>query len=190
MKKRNKKYNPNKLANHYQAQANQLHTLEMTFCVDDVNEHVDEWHEANGSADKDLAPESVAYEVYHGDLIICLKNLLIPSDQEWFFGVDSHFYNYATDEVLTVPVQFQMPLMSFEGFRFGGDVAIDRGHGLKTRWKGINDELNSILMSDAPEGYVRIRSDALLRVTTKFKSAAAYLHFKTTKSARELGNVA
>ena len=47
--------------------------------------------------------------------------------------------------------QFQMPLMSFEEFRFGSElIKVDRGHGMKTRWKGINEELNKLLEEEVP----------------------------------------
>ena len=191
MKKRNKKYNPNKLAQKYVADAHKMHTLEMTFNIDEVNDSIDNWRASNGLVEKELTPKHVVYEVYHGDLIICLKNLLIPLEQEWFLGVDSHYFNHETEDVLTVPFQFQMPLMSFEEFRFGSElIKVDRGHGMKTRWKGINEELNKLLEEEVPQGFERIRSDALLRVTTKFNNVTDYLYFKEAKMARELLGVA
>ena len=191
MKKRNKKYNPNKLAQKYVADAHKMHTLEMTFNIDEVNDSIDNWRASNGLVEKEHTPKHVVYEVYHGDLIICLKNLLIPLEQEWFLGVDSHYFNHETEDVLTVPFQFQMPLMSFEEFRFGSElIKVDRGHGMKTRWKGINEELNKLLEEEVPLGFERIRSDALLRVITKFNNVADYLYFKEAKMARELFGVA
>lgn len=185
MKKR--KYNPNKLAQITKSKAYQKHVLEMTFNIDEVNKHIDEWRAENDLADKELTPKHVVYDVYHGDLIIALKNLLIPLEQEWFLGVDTHYYNKDTDEVLTVPTQFQMPLMSFEQFRFGCDLKVDRGAGIKTRWKGINPELNEILDQEVPEGFDRVRSDALLRVETAFNNVADYLYFKQAKMLRAQG---
>lgn len=185
MKKR--KYNPNKLAQITKSKAYQKHVLEMTFNIDEVNEHIDEWRAENDLADKELTPKHVVYDVYHGDLIIALKNLLIPLEQEWFLGVDTHYYNKDTDEVLTVPTQFQMPLMSFEQFRFGCDLKVDRGAGIKTRWKGINPELNEILEQEVPEGFDRVRSDALFRVETAFNNVADYLYFKQAKMLRAQG---
>ena len=191
MKKRNKKYNPNKLAQKYVADAHKMHTLEMTFNIDEVNDSIDNWRASNGLVEKEHTPKHVVYEVYHGDLIICLKNLLIPLEQEWFLGVESHYFNHETEDVLTVPFQFQMPLMSFEEFRFGSElIKVDRGHGMKTRWKGINEELNKLLEEEVPQGFERIRSDALLRVTTKFNNVTDYLYFKEAKMARELLGVA
>ena len=191
MKKRNKKYNPNKLAQKYVVDAHKMHTLEMTFNIDEVNDSIDNWRASNGLVEKEHTPKHIVYEVYHGDLIICLKNLLIPLEQEWFLGVDSHYFNHETEDVLTVPFQFQMPLMSFEEFRFGSElIKVDRGHGMKTRWKGINEELNKLLEEEVPQGFERIRSDALLRVTTKFNNVTDYLYFKEAKMARELLGVA
>ena len=61
---------------------------------------------------------------------------------------------------------------------------------MKKRWKGINDELNRLLEEEVPQGFERIRSDALLRVITKFNNVTDYLYFKEAKMARELLGVA
>lgn len=157
------------------------YTLSMEFCVDEVNTVIDKYRAETGLQDAEQTPEHVAYSVYHGDLIICLKNILIPLDQEWHLGVDSHYYNAETDDVMTVPVQFQMPKMSFNEFKFGSTLAVDRGHGLKTRWKGINDELNAILLADVPLGYDRVRSDAKLTCVTGFTNYECLKEFNFVK---------
>lgn len=157
------------------------YTLSMEFCVDEVNSVIDSYRAETGLQDAEQTPEHVAYSVYDGDLIICLKNILIPLDQEWHLGVDSHYYNAETDDVMTVPVQFQMPKMSFNEFKFGSTLTVDRGHGLKTRWKGINDELNQILLADVPLGYDRIRSDAKLTCITGFTNYECLKEFNFVK---------
>lgn len=183
--KRKKKYNPLKIVNMLKTK---VHHLEMTFCVDEVNKSIDNWREENDMQDGEETPKHVVYDVYHGDLIIALKNLLIPLEQEWCFGVDSHFYNAETEDVLTIPMQWQMPKISFEDFRFGtGKLKIDRGSGIKTRWKGINAELNAILENEAPEGYERIRSDAKFSVDTRFNSLADYEYFLEARNLRRKG---
>ncbi|PKF35517.1 hypothetical protein [Acinetobacter proteolyticus] len=180
-----KPYNPKKLQQLALSKAHQLYTLSMTFMVDDVNESIDKWRSENNWTEKESTPKHVVYEVYHGDLIICLRNELIPLVQEWFFGIDSHYYNLETDEALTVPYQFTTPLMSFEEFRFGSEIKVNRGHGLKTRWKGINDELNQMLLAEVPEGFIRVKSQALLQVKTKFNSPVDYQHFIFAKQLRD-----
>ncbi len=155
--------------------------LSMSFCVDEVNDVVENYHEEAGLADAEMTPEHIAYSVYHGDLIICLKNILIPLDQEWHLGIDSHYYNAQTDEVMTVPVQFQMPKMSFNDFKFGSKLAVHRGQGLKTRWRGINQELNEILLADVPLGFERVRSDAKLSCSTGFTDYNCLKEFNFVK---------
>ena len=163
--------------------------LSMSFCVDEVNTVVDQYREEQQLEDAEMTPEHVAYSVYHGDLIICLKNLLIPLDQEWHLGVDSHYYNPKTDEVMTVPVQFQMPKMHFNEFKFGSKLAVDRGHGLKTRWRGINEELNEILLADVPVGYNRVRSDAKLTCWTGFTDYNCLKEFNFVKKVMRKGGL-
>lgn len=170
MKKRNKKYNPNKLAQKYVADAHKMHTLEMTFNIDEVNDSIDKWRASNGLVEKEHTLKHVVYEVYRGDLIICLKNLLIPLEQEWLLGVDSHYFNYETEEVLTVPFQFQMPLMSFEEFRFGSEsIKVDRGHGMKTRWKGLQAEMITNWENEKiPNDYNLVKSQVHLKAQARF----------------------
>lgn len=163
--------------------------LSMSFCIDEVNTVVDQYREEQQLEDAEMTPEHVAYSVYHGDLIICLKNLLIPLDQEWHLGVDSHYYNPETDEVMTVPVQFQMPKMHFNEFKFGSKLAVDRGHGLKTRWRGINEELNEILLADVPVGYNRVRSDAKLTCWTGFTDYNCLKEFNFVKKVMRKGGI-
>ncbi|MFT0696441.1 hypothetical protein ACDX34_20320 [Acinetobacter bereziniae] len=157
------------------------YTFSMSFCVDEVNQVVEEYRVEADLKDAEMTPEHIAYSVYHGDLIICLKNILIPLEQEWHLGVDSHYYNIETDQVMTVPVQFQMPKMSFNEFKFGSALAVDRGHGLKTRWKGINAELNEILLADVPLGFERVRSDAKLTCITGFTDYNCLKEFNFVK---------
>lgn len=162
--------------------------LSMTFLVDEVNDVVEQYREEHNLENAEATPEHVAYSVYHGDLIICLKNILIPLDQEWLLGIDSHYYNAETDEVMTVPVQFQMPKMPFNEFKFGSKLAVDRGHGLKTRWRGINEELNEILLTDVPVGFTRVRSDAKLSGFTGFTDYSYLKEFNFIKKIiREQG---
>ena len=162
--------------------------LSMTFLVDEVNDVVEQYREEHNLENAEATPEHVAYSVYHGDLIICLKNILIPLDQEWLLGIDSHYYNAETDEVMTVPVQFQMPKMQFNEFKFGSKLAVDRGHGLKTRWRGINEELNEILLTDVPVGFTRVRSDAKLSCFTGFTDYSCLKEFNFIKKIiREQG---
>ncbi|MFW1927060.1 hypothetical protein [Acinetobacter ursingii] len=157
------------------------YTLSMSFCIDEVNSVIDTYRTETGLQDAEQTPEHVAYSVYHGDLIICLKNILIPLDQEWHLSVDSHYYNAETDDDMTVSVEFEMEKMPFNEFKFGSKLKVDRGHGLKTRWKGINDELNDLLLAEVPEGYERVRSDAKLTCVTGFTNYECLKEFNFVK---------
>ncbi|MFA3049410.1 hypothetical protein KWE42_08885 [Acinetobacter pittii] len=155
--------------------------LSMTFCVDEVNEVIDKYREESGLEDAELTPEHVAYMVYKGDLIICLKNILIPLSQEWTLKVDSYYFNQETEDEMTVSVEFEMEEMPFNEFKFGSKLKVDRGHGLKTRWKGINQELNDLLLAEVPEGYERTRSEAKLTCITGFTDYKCLQEFNFVK---------
>ncbi|WP_212510888.1 hypothetical protein [Acinetobacter seifertii] len=164
-----------------QAAAAGPYTLSMSFCVDEVNTVIDKYRAETGLQDAEQTPEHVAYSVYHGDLIICLKNILIPLDQEWHLEVDSYYLNQETEDDMTVSVEFEMEKMPFNEFKFGSKLKVDRGHGLKTRWKGINEELNDLLLAEVPEGYERVRSDAKLTCFTGFTNYECLKEFNFVK---------
>ncbi|WP_252509400.1 hypothetical protein [Acinetobacter bereziniae] len=153
----------------------------MSFCIDEVNTVVDQYREETGLQDAEMTPEHIAYSVYHGDLIICLKNILIPLEQEWHLKVESYYVNQETQDDMTVAVEFDMEKMSFNDFKFGSKLKVDRGHGLKTRWKGINEELNDLLLAEVPEGYERVRSDAKLTCVTVFTNYECLKEFNFVK---------
>lgn len=155
--------------------------FEMVFNVDEVNEKIDQYREESGLEDAEETPSWIVYSVYHGDLIILLKEVLIPLEQEWFFGIDSHYFNYETGDVITLPLQIQTPKMSWREFRFGSTQHVDRGAGVKTRWQGIGKEIDNFMESDAPEGYKRIRSDAKVSVMTGFCNADCKAEFNFIK---------
>jgi|GEM_PF-1787751 len=157
------------------------YTLSMSFCIDEVNSVIDTYRTETGLQDAEQTPEHVAYSVYHGDLIICLKNILIPLEQEWHLEVDSYYLNQETEDDMTVSVEFEMEKMPFNEFKFGSKLKVDRGHGLKTRWKGINEELNDLLLAEVPEGYERVRSDAKLTCVTGFTNYECLKEFNFVK---------
>lgn len=164
------------------------YTLSMEFCVDEVNSVIDTYRAETGLQDAEQTPEHVAYSVYHGDLIICLKNILIPLEQEWHLEVDSYYLNQETEDDMTVSVEFEMEKMPFNEFKFGSKLKVDRGHGLKTRWKGINEELNDLLLAEVPEGYERVRSDAKLTCVTGFTNYECLKEFNFVKKViRNIG---
>lgn len=154
---------------------------EMVFNVDEVNEKIDEYRAESGLEDAEETPSWVVYSVYHGDLIILLKEVLIPLEQEWFFGIDNHYFNYETGDVMTLPLQVQTPKMSWKEFRFGSTLHVDRGAGIKTRWQGIGKEIDDFMAQEAPEGYTRIRSDAKVSVMTGFCNTECKTEFNFIK---------
>ncbi|WP_445345222.1 hypothetical protein [Acinetobacter bohemicus] len=60
-------------------------------------------------------------------------------------------------------------------------IAVHRGQGLKTRWRGINQELNEILLADVPLGFERVRSDAKLSCSTGFTDYNCLKEFNFVK---------
>lgn len=123
------------------------HTFSMEFILERVKEKLQAFHDQHGltldKQDKGIfIPESVVIDAYHqDDLIIALK-LQQVNCMDWLVGVDTHLYNRETDEVLTVPFQVRLEGLTYLEVNQGAKVSIERKGGFKTRWKGLEKELN------------------------------------------------
>lgn len=124
------------------------HKLSMSFNLQEVQKRLKDFHEAHGITpgqhDRQIfTPEYVVIDAYdQQDLIIALKMQQVNCEN-WLVGVDSHFYNYETEEVLTVPFQAKLEGLTYAEIMEEAKVHVEREGGFKTRWRGIEDELNS-----------------------------------------------
>ena len=54
----------------------------------------------------------------------------------------------------------------------GCEVKVNRGAGIKTRWKGLQDEMIDHWKNEGcPDGYELVKSEAMLKAQAKFKNA-------------------
>lgn len=124
------------------------HTFSMEFILERVKEKLQAFHDQHGltldTQDKGIfIPESVVIDAYNqDDLIIALK-LQQVTCMDWLVGVDTHLYNRETDEVLTVPFQVRLDGLTYLEVNHGAKVSVERKGGFKTRWKGLEKELNN-----------------------------------------------
>lgn len=131
-----------------QAMLSKSFVLKMDFCIEDVRKRLMAFCVENGMdpAAKDKTvffPESVVIEAYNQDnLIIALKMQQVTC-KNWLIGVDTHLYNYDTEEVITVPYQILLDGMTYGEVTNGSKHAkLERKGGFKTRWQGLEKELN------------------------------------------------
>lgn len=126
---------------------NKPYTFSMDFILERVKEKLQAFHDQHSlildTQDRGIfIPESVVIDAYNqGDLIIALK-LQQVTCMDWLVGVDTHLYNRETDKVLTIPLQVRLEGLTYTELNQGAKVSVKRESGFKTRWRGLEKELN------------------------------------------------
>jgi hypothetical protein len=182
--KRNKKYNPNKVSNIISGKASQVHKLAMYYDNDVVDAISGEWLKNNPKED---VPTALLYPHIKGDLIIAIKHRLISMCQKWNIKMFFHIRNTKTGEHEDVEINFILPRSEMRDIKSGeADFKIDRGAGIKTRWKGLDREIEALLKPLEDEGFECIKTMVHIEVETSFKSKADYSYFLQEKKLRML----
>ncbi len=169
---------------------NKLYALNMKFCIEDTNNAINSYVEKNGLKDDDHVPASVVIPVYnYQDLIIAMKEQLILTPEMWEVGIDSHFYNLETDELLTIPFSLDLPSMTHAELMNGCDQKVYLVDEIKTRrqetWKGLQPEMISNWESHGiPDGFELIKSQVSITAHTRFINLYSYMRFERIKKTR------
>lgn len=153
-----------------------LYEFDMEFEIEHVNKIIQDFAEENNLADDDFVPEYVVIDAYEEqDLIIALKMMNIKAPEFWEIGIDSHFYSEEKDDVLTIPFSLDVPAMSHAELMAGCEVKVNRGAGIKTRWKGLQAEMiDNWKDQGIPEGYELIKSQVYIKAQAHFNNYQAY----------------
>lgn len=188
---RNKKYNPNKLINIQRAKAGLLYEFDMTFCIEDVNRKIDAYREANVLADDAYCPEWLVIETYEQqDLIIALKMSHVKNPEYWEIAIASHFINEAATDVKTIDFYVELPEMSHAELMNGCEVKVNRGAGIKTRWKGLQDEMIKNWETETmPDNYSLVESQVLIKAQARFHDIKMYNEHNLLLKLRDHGNL-
>lgn len=175
--KTKRKYNPNKIAQIIQSKSNQVHDLWMFYDNNVVDTITNEWLKYNP---KEEVPTKLLYPHIKGDLIIAIKHRLIDMNQKWYIRM-----RFDLSDGTTAEIDFDLPRAHLGDIkRDTATFNIDRGNGIKTRWKGLDSEIQAILKPLESEGLECLRTMAYIRVKTPFKSAADYSYFVQEKTLR------
>lgn len=87
-------------------------------------------------------PLSIVKNVYKGDLIIAIVDQLIDSKQKYEITITTHLAREEDGQTFTYKYHhlFDEPIC-YQEFMDGSKThKVDRGQGIKTRWKGLSDE--------------------------------------------------
>ena len=186
-----RKYNPNKLINIQRAKAGLLYEFDMTFCIEDVNRKIDAYREANVLADDAYCPEWLVIETYEQqDLIIALKMSHVKNPEYWEIAIASHFINEDATDVKTIDFYVELPEMSHAELMNGCEVKVNRGAGIKTRWKGLQDEMIKNWETETmPDDYSLVESQVLIKAQARFHDIKMYNEHNLLLKLRDHGNL-
>lgn len=183
MKKRNKKYNPNKLGQLYKSELAKSYELWSSF--DDV-ELTDASNELRA---KNLTKHQTIegmYEYFDGDLVVAILWDLMVDHTAFFVGMDSYYYNpNDPGDIQESASQFSVPEMTYDQFKLGGsDAKVIDEHGFKRRWKGLEEETDDIHKPFLDKGYKLLKCFCYMKADVRFKDFASYSKFKAERVVR------
>lgn len=180
--KRNKKYNPNKVSNLVASRAAQEHDMWMYYDNDIVDRITEQWLETNPTED---VPTKLLYPHIKGDLVIAIKHRLISMCQKWNIRVDLLLRKIETGEEEAVELHFDLPKSEMKEIKSErSQIKILREGGFKTRWEGLDKEIEKALKPLEEEGLECLRTFIYVSVTTPFKSKDDYSYFLQEKALR------
>jgi hypothetical protein len=163
----------------------------MTFCIEDVNRKIDAYREANVLADDAYCPEWLVIETYEQqDLIIALKMSQVKNPEYWEIAIASHFINEDATDVKTIDFYVELPEMSHAELMNGCEVKVNRGAGIKTRWKGLQDEMIKNWETETmPDDYSLVESQVLIKAQARFHDIKMYNEHNLLLKLRDHGNL-
>lgn len=181
-KARNKKYDPGKLNKLISSKATQAHDLWMYYDNDLVDGITAKWLEVNPEED---VPTKLLYPHIKGDLIIAIKHRLISMRQKWNIRMEFYIRNTETGEEEIAELFFDLPEVEMKEIKSEhSDIKILRDGGFKTRWEGLDKEVEKALKPLEEEGFECLRTFAHISVKASFKSRGDYLYFMQEKALR------
>lgn len=145
--------------------------LECTFCTnEDVIEKFIEDNEFNMS-DVVIGLWNTDYK---GPLFFCLTQNLIDRIHEWKITMSFDVEDPETLDIFELNQTFNLPEMSLDEMRLGCKVVIDRGAGIKTRWKGLDKEARDLFKSSDYQNFNKISGTCRVEISTAFPNKECY----------------
>lgn len=184
MKKRNVKYNPNKLTQKRSAGAHRIHKLEMSYDNDLLDQVTNEWKAKQNATS---VPLSVITPHITGDLCIAIHMRLIDLVQKWNVVMTYFLRNPSTGQTDEVEMGFKLPIANIHDVLSNeSSIEIERDSGFFTPWQGLNKEIEDALKPMENEGFVCEKTIAYISVETPFKSVNAYETFLWERKSKSI----
>lgn len=170
------------------ATLNEVHNFEMAFCMEESKKVINEFFIENGYQINQkgiFVPESIVLKAHnYSDLIIGLKMQQITCE-DWDLTIETYFFNLKTHEQITVPYFVSLSGIGYFEIYQELKIKVDRGAGIKTRWCGLEKELNKAYGEYNLEGFDKIRTEIHIAGQCKFLNIELYEEFKYLQDARD-----
>lgn len=186
LKVRKKKYDQGKLERVQLSVQRKAHReamiprfMYMHYDMDLLRKITDEWKQDHPD---EIIPIELLVKHCKGDLTIAVHKRLINLTQPWSITMTYTLESEVDGSIDEVDLNFELPLMHLNDVLSDeSKTKINRGFGLKTRWRGLDEEIEVALKPIKEEGFVCIKTMIDISVTTAFKDLEAYEEMKTLK---------
>lgn len=162
--------------------------LSMEFCYNDARESILSFFDEYGFSFGDKSvfiPESVVIKAYnYCDLIIALK-MQQATCTDWHVEATIYGYDLQKDQLIEVQYEKDLSGMTHNELYCDLPLKIDRGAGIKTRWMGLESEIERAFKEKAGKGIEISRIDLNLTGYCQFVSMSFYNEFIFLQIARE-----
>ncbi len=118
----------------------------------------------------------------------CLSLGYISSMQTWFYRVVHEVLDPSTNEVYEIENTFNLPKMTYTDLRDGSKITIDRGDGIKTRWKGMVKETTDLFKLDKYKHFHQIKSIGYVSCYSTFPFDWCYQEYLRINSNHTMNN--
>lgn len=168
--------------------------LEMEFSIEESHKKMDEFLNKHGFGPHDSAfmPESVMCKAHnYGELMIALKMQQIECE-DWKVEVTGNFFNVETNQFEDVPYSIDLNRVSYIEIYKGMPIPIDRGHGVKTRWRGLETEIQKHFDEKGfttEKGWYRGNTNAKFTGKCRFINIELYEEFMFIRKVIDKGNI-
>lgn len=168
--------------------------LEMEYSIEESHKQIDQFFHTHGFTPKDsvFLPESVICKAHnYGELIIALKMQQVECE-DWKVEATGSFFNVETNQFEDVEYSIDLNGVSYIEIYKGMPISIDRGHGIKTRWRGLETEIKKHFDEKGyttDKGWYRGNTTAKFVGKCRFKNIELYEEFMFIREVLAKGNI-
>lgn len=199
MSKPRKKYNPNKVKQIIQAkklQAKQqqdkllqpLYEFTMEYKLEDILQNLFSLSEKYGYEKGTVnLPSHIVLEAYeYRDLVVAINRNYLKTPEYWEISAQTVYFDEEANDVIAVPFYIELPSMRYLEISRPSDLKVNRGGGIKTRWRGLNTEIKENEKSEnIPSSYKRLYTNIRMTAHAQFRDIIAYQQFHNFLASKD-----